>query len=247
MNTKAVKRLHEKKYREESGLFLVQGEKSVSELLASDFSLEHVYATHAFSETYALPPNKTTLVHEDELRSLSTLESNTAALAIARQKTDAALGEIVASLSTSPLILALDTIRDPGNFGTIIRTADWFGVTHIICSPTTVDFYNPKVISATMGSFTRMSISYFNLQEALTALKPHLDAIYGCVMDGSDVHTIEATGKPCCIVLGSESHGIGPEIEKMLTERITIPKKGHAESLNVGIAAGVVLDHFTSH
>lgn len=238
MNEKTIKKLHDKKYRQALGLFLVQGEKCVDELLASDFETVALFSTHMY-KPHAVPRVPITYISEPELRALGTLESNTTALAVAKQKSPIELKD---ALKDTGHILMLDTIRDPGNLGTILRTADWFGIHTVVCSPTTVDVYNPKAISATMGAFTRARCIYTSLTETAHILQEHRIALYGCVMDGEDLYTVKKNTRRC-IVMGSESHGITPELESLLTYRVTIPKKGAGagESLNVAVAAGIAL------
>lgn len=238
MNEKTVKKLHDKKYREALGMFLVQGEKSILEALVNDMDIAHVFSTKKF-----LPLFKhvsCSEVSEEQLRAMSTLETNTSALAVVRQRDEITIEEMVTTSKGN--FLVIDTIRDPGNFGTIVRTADWFGITDIICSPTTVDFYNPKVISATMGSFTRATVCYTDLEKALVILKQTTIATYGCVMDGENIHTVRKEPRRC-VVLGSESHGISYPLLSHIDYKVTIPKASGSggESLNVGVAAGIAL------
>jgi TrmH family RNA methyltransferase len=146
----------------------------------------------------------------------------------------------------SPLVVSeqeygivLDDIHDPGNLGTIVRTADWFGIRKIIASPETADFYNPKVISATMGSFTRVQVYYTDLATYLSGTKHR---IYGAFLDGTDIHSVRFTNGGL-IVIGSESHGISAELAPFVREKVTIPKYGQAESLNAAIATAIICDN----
>ena len=145
-----------------------------------------------------------------------------------------------AHLQTSGLILALDGVSDPGNLGTIIRVADWYGIKHIVTSTDSADAYNPKTISATMGSFVRVSVSQVDLPAHLATLKL---PIYGAFLDGENVHNTQFTGSGV-LLMGSESHGIREACAKLVTDKITIPAFGQAESLNVAMATGIILDNF---
>jgi RNA methyltransferase, TrmH family len=232
---KFIKSLQVKKYRKQEQCFIVEGAKSVKELLASDFEVLKLLATDDFLAS--VPVNQTCEiipVREGDLNGLGDFQSNNSALAIASIKPN---GRI--DVSPTEFALVLDDIRDPGNLGTMIRTADWFGFNKIICSEETADFYNPKVISSTMGSFTRVEIYYTDLAEYLqnTTLP-----VWGGYLDGDDIHTVKPPDG-ALVLIGSESHGISPSLEKYVTQRITIPKFGQAESLNAAIAAAIICDN----
>jgi TrmH family RNA methyltransferase len=138
---------------------------------------------------------------------------------------------------TEPFVLALDGISDPGNMGTIIRLADWYGLRQILASEDCVDVYNAKCLSATMGSFLRVEVVYSKLHPAAAGRR-----VYGAFLNGKSVHEMKIQN-PSMLIIGSESHGIRPEAESLVTEKITIPGKGHAESLNAGIATAILLDN----
>jgi len=138
--------------------------------------------------------------------------------------------------------LILDDIRDPGNLGTIIRIADWYGIKKIICSPDTTDVYNPKVIAASKGSFTRVNLFYTPLPEFLAQHAKDRDLL-GAFLDGDSIYEHSFSAQGGYVVMGNESNGIGAEVETFITNRITIPRVGEAESLNVGIATAVMLDN----
>jgi TrmH family RNA methyltransferase len=236
---KSIQQLQEKKYRNEKGLFVVEGEKSVVELLQSDFKLDALFITAYFKQKYLQLLNTSQvaweLVEQKEIENMGTLETNNAALAIAKQKPATSL-----SVGSGELVLALDTIRDPGNLGTIIRIADWYGIKKIIASATTTDFYNSKTISATMGSFTRVQMMYTNLEEFL---KETSLPILGAFLNGTSVHTYKFP-KEGILVMGNESNGISSEISAIIKEKITIPAFGKAESLNASVATAVILDNW---
>jgi TrmH family RNA methyltransferase len=236
---KLIKSLHEKKNRQETGLFLVEGEKNVAELLTSDFEIEFLLTTQTFFETYGESirdrSKEYEMVQQNEIEKVGTFETNDAALAVVKQKTNQKPETVAEGIT-----LVLDEIKDPGNLGTIIRIADWYGITNIVASKNTVDFYNPKVITATKGSFLRMNIFYTDLVEFLSEAKA---PIYGAFLGGTNVHET-VFPKTGFLVMGNESAGVSSEIEKLVTEKITIPSYGKAESLNVAVATAVILDNW---
>ncbi len=232
---KFIKSLQVKKYRKQEQCFLIEGAKSVQELLTSDFEVLKLLGTSNFLSKLNVPLKGEVLeISEKELDGLGGYQTNNAAVAIARLKPNIPL-----QLADSEYGIVLDDIRDPGNLGTIIRTADWYGIQKIIASPETADFYNPKVISATMGSFTRIKIFYTGLADYLSQTT---HTVYGAFLNGTVVHQVNFT-KSGLILIGSESHGISPGLTKFVTEKITIPKYGKAESLNAAIATGVICDN----
>lgn len=252
MSPKKVAELTEKKCRMETGLFIVEGEKNILELLTSDFEVVALLATKPFlsiarSEILAYEKKYRRFacdeVTESVLKSCGTLMSNNTGIAVARQKKAPALAQIMEEAQKN-IVIVLDDIRDPGNLGTIIRTANWYGVTHIIASLTTTDFYNPKVIAASMGSFTRMSISYLNLEEVFKEAVLQQLSIITAGMQGENTHTAKIPHFGF-LVMGSESHGISSESEQYATNTVTIPRFGDAESLNVSVATGILLDTLT--
>lgn len=237
-----IKYLHDKKHREKTGLFLVEGEKNVVETLNSNFKIKNILATKSFYTKYQkLIENKKvnySLVEMGEIEKVSTMESNNSALAIVYQKNKITLEN---EIKDNEIILALDNIRDPGNFGTIIRIADWYGIKKIIASIGTVDLYNPKVISATKGSFARIDIFYTDLEKYLNNIKKVNIPILGAFMTGANAHKFTFP-KSGILIMGNESNGINHEIKKLITDKITIPSFGGAESLNVSIATAILLD-----
>lgn len=236
---KYVQSLQIKKYRQEHQTFLVEGAKSVLELIDSDFEIELLLCTPKFLVENEKKIKKISVesISQTELEKLSTLQSNDSAVAVVKMKPNTHLQAIA-----NEFVLILDDIRDPGNFGTILRIADWYGITKVICSDTTVDFYNPKVIAASMGSFTRIYVFYTNLQAYFEQISVQKPDIIGTFLNHTNLHqfSFPDTGY---IVLGNESNGIGEVVEKFVTDKITIPRFGHAESLNVGIATAIVLDN----
>lgn len=235
---KYINSLQQKKFRQEYQSFVVEGAKSVVELLSSDFELESLYVTEDFyKETKPLldkQPLRAEIVGQAELEKAGTFSSNNAALAVAKIKSNQEL-----LLNETEYALVLDEIRDPGNLGTIIRIADWYGIQKIICSEGTVDLYNPKVISSTMGSFTRVSLFYTDL---VKYLKGQEKPIYGAFLDSENVHTLNFAPSGY-IIIGNEANGISEAVEEVVTHKITIPRFGGAESLNAGIATAVICDN----
>ncbi|HET9054148.1 MAG TPA: RNA methyltransferase [Cyclobacteriaceae bacterium] len=235
---KFIKSLQLKKYRKQEQCFAVQGEKSVLETLRSALQIRALYATDDFIERQAAALRHYTgeliPVKEDELVSLGEYASNNAALAIVAMPAHTGF-----AVHPDEFVLMLDDIRDPGNLGTIIRTADWYGITKIIASEETADVYNSKVIQSSMGSFTRMQFWYTHLPAFLAG---NTLAVYGTFLNGENAHTF-AYGKGGIVLVGNEANGISPEVEKFVTHKITIPAYGKAESLNAAIATAIVLDN----
>nr|WP_315143222.1 RNA methyltransferase [uncultured Flavobacterium sp.] len=231
---KLISSLHQKKYRIAHQLFIAEGVKGINELLQSNFELEHLYVT--IDEFRTVSPTQKTVISDADLKKISALTTPNTCLAvfkIPKEKT----------IINKGLIVALDTIRDPGNMGTILRLCDWFGINQVVCSKETVDLYNPKVVQATMGSIARVNVNYLNLN---TFLETTSLPIYGTFMDGEDIYNSEITNEGI-IILGNEANGISKEIEALVTKRITIPRFGNlqqTESLNVATATAIVLSEF---
>lgn len=236
---KQIRLLQQKKHRQEQGVFLVEGAKSVRELMTSGFGIQALFVTdHFYKENQNLLREQPVVVErvtEEELGKVGTLQTNNAALAIAETKENSPL-----FAGKEEYCLILDDIRDPGNLGTIIRIADWYGIKKIICSESCVDVYNPKVISASMGSFTRVETYYAALADYFRDIAGA--PVYGTFLGGTSVHGF-AFAPGGYIVIGNEANGIRPENEGFITQKITIPRFGEAESLNAGIATAIVLDN----
>ncbi|KTF14764.1 TrmH family RNA methyltransferase [Pseudoalteromonas sp. H105] len=232
---KLIRALGQKKYRKQHNQYLVQGEKNVLELLASGLTIVDVFATSAFISQFQSQYPQITMIEadEDSLTKASTLVSNNAAIAVVAMPR-------VELPQTNGLILALDGVSDPGNLGTIIRVADWYGINHIVASTDSADPYNPKTISATMGSFVRVAVSQTDLPAYLQTLDV---PIYGAFLAGDNLHKANLSHSGV-ILMGSESHGIRSECAALVTHKITIPAFGVAESLNVAMATGIILDNF---
>ncbi|MBC7920058.1 MAG: RNA methyltransferase [Ferruginibacter sp.] len=236
---KFIKSLQTKKFRQENGAFLVEGAKSVRELLQSDFAIRILFATEEFYHAAIRSPDgpgfAVEIVNPAELAAAGVFQSNNACLAVAGIKENRKL-----FAEAGEYVLVLDEVKDPGNLGTLIRVADWYGIRKVVCSANTADCYNPKVIAASVGSFTRVDLYYCDLRDYLSQ---HRDrAIYGAFLDGENLHqtSFAASGY---VVMGNESRGISETLRPLIPHRITIPRFGGAESLNVGIAAAVVCDN----
>jgi TrmH family RNA methyltransferase len=236
---KWIKSLQLKKYRHEEQSFVVQGLKGVTELLNSSFITELVIGTEqilkSLQDKFEGKKNLEWLkATSTVLEAIGSFQSNDTVLAVARWR-----DQPVPSSNENEYYLALDDIRDPGNLGTIIRTSDWFGINTIIASPQTADFYNPKTISASMGSFCRVQVAYTELSNYL---KEATVPIYGAFLNGRDIH-LQNFGKGGIVVVGNESNGISEAVSKLIRNRIFIPGTGNAESLNAAIATGIILDN----
>ncbi|WP_299699504.1 RNA methyltransferase [uncultured Pontibacter sp.] len=237
---KYVNSLQVKKYRNHHQAFVVEGAKSVLELLQSDFEMQHLFITEEFLQEHGNKLSKGTryeLVKEQDLVKAGTFSSNNAALAVAHMRQLPTL-----SFQPTDFAIALDDIRDPGNLGTIIRIADWYGISTIVCSDSCADFYNPKTISATMGSFTRVKAHYLDLAIWLRDL-PQGTPVYGASLDGDNIHRMQLLPQGI-VVMGNEANGIRPEVASEVNRLIKIPAFGKAESLNVATATAIIIDNF---
>lgn len=233
----SLKSLREKEWRKLANAFLVEWEKNIFEFLSSDFEFLEWYFSQAFHEKHqsSYDSRKVIVCSESEIDRISSLTSNRIWVAVFRMRDNTAIS------SNSWLTLVLDGINDPWNLGTIIRTADWYGISNIVASPNTVDAYNSKVIMATMGSFSRVNVVYKDLKEYLAGASW---PVYWAYLEWEDIHKISEFPNDAHLVIWSESHGISPEIEKYITEKITIPRFGHTESLNAWVATAIILDNF---
>ncbi len=235
--SKFVKSLQVKKYRVEEQCFVVEGAKSVSELMRSDFEVLTLIATPDYLLNTKGKHNYQVEIIEvstHELAGLGSFQSNEAVIAIARMKANHAT-----LLQPNEYGLIVDDIRDPGNLGTIIRIADWYGIRTIVASEQSADFYNPKVISASMGSFCRVNVFYTSLPSYLAGNK---QSLYGTFLQGENVHKVNFE-KGGFIVIGNEAHGISTAVEHFVHHRISIPRFGEAESLNAAVATAIILDN----
>jgi len=234
---KYIKSLQLKKNRMQDGKFIVEGNKSVREFLVSDYIVEEIIGTTDFYESIDQGILCGTLYHANAktLATLGSLKSNNAVLAIVKIKHEGTIG-----LDSDSIMLAVDRVNDPGNLGTIIRIADWYGIKNLLLSKDSVDMYNPKVVSATKGSLTRVNIHYGDL---ISFFREFKGPILAADLQGEPLNKVEPV-KSGIILMGSESHGIDHDLEPFIVQKITIPRKGGAESLNLAVATGIICQHF---
>ncbi|WP_317208326.1 RNA methyltransferase, partial [Candidatus Cardinium sp. cBcalN1] len=236
-----IRQLALKKYRLAHAAFILEGKKGIQALLASDYVIKYIVGTRSFfikNQAIISSISRETEIFEVNKELLSALGSfvdNHEVLAVA-----AIPRPTEPSLSTMDITLALDGIQDPGNLGTIIRIADWYGIDRILCSQTTVELYNPKVLQASMGSFVKVNLHYVDLPAYLQGLDL---PILGATLQGTSIDDFLFPDHGV-LVIGNESHGIQSAIEEMLTVAIAIPRYGNANSLNAGIATAVLCDNW---
>jgi len=235
---KYIKSLHVKKHRIAENIFLVEGSKSVLEFIRSKFTTDVVYGTDLFWKQHKKLLTEHNIAFEEttekELTQAGTLNSNNGAIALINIPT-----YTPAELDNSKWTIMLDVINDPGNLGTIIRVADWYGIDRIILSENSVDMYNPKVVNTTKGSLARVRVEYGDLTQILSSFD---GVIIGADMKGEDIHSFK-TVNGGVLLMGSESHGISEDLKKLITNQITIPRVGAAESLNVAVATAIICDN----
>ncbi len=229
---KYIKSLSHKKHRDEEKLFIAEGPKLAEEILKSDFTIKHVYATKEWLSKHSSIAAPATEISEAELTNISNLQTANEVFVIAEQKI----------LSKEPLLpnnitLALDGIQDPGNFGTIIRIADWFGLKQIVASEDSVEEYNSKVVQSSMGSICRVDVWYKDLQQWIEQTNI---PVYGALLNGQTVYELKNI-KEGLLVMGNESKGIREPLKFKITHPVTIPKVGGAESLNAAVATGIIV------
>ncbi|TXI63126.1 MAG: RNA methyltransferase [Flavobacterium sp.] len=231
---KLITSLQQKKYRKQEQLFFAEGVKVVQELLNSNFELQDLFTTK--QDFLTVSRDKVHAISEAELKKISALTTPNTCLAVFKIPKAKEMIE-------KGLIVALDDVRDPGNLGTIIRLCDWFGIETLFCTEESVDIYNPKVVQATMGSISRVNVVYGNLESFLSQTKL---SVFGTFMDGKNIYQ-EKLPKEGVIIMGNEANGISPSVEKLVSERIAIPRFGNlqvTESLNVATATAIILSEF---
>jgi TrmH family RNA methyltransferase len=231
---KLISSLQQKKQRIAHQMFIAEGIKGIQELIDAKFELDHLYSTQ--NDFEMVSNNQKTVISDADLKKISALATPNTCLAVFKIPKEKKSKE-------SGLIVALDSVRDPGNLGTIMRLCDWFGIEQLICSKETVDIYNPKVVQATMGSIARVHVSYVDLNDFLTTTTL---PVFGTFMNGENIYTT-ALPQEGIIVMGNEANGIAPELEKIIKNRLTIPRFGalqKTESLNVATATAIVLSEF---
>ena len=234
-----IRSLKHKKYRERYGMFFVEGEKLVAELLNSEIEVVTVYAT----SKWKMPPLRVKsgldvrIISDVELQRISSLSTPNKVLCTAK------IPQYQFDVKKiSGLTLVLDNIMDPGNLGTIIRTADWFGIENILCSENCVDLYNPKVVQSTMGSILRVKVYYLDIKALLVQMKNSM-SVFGMVLNGDSIYKREFPND-VLLLLGNESKGISPELLPMVHEKLSIPAIGRAESLNAALACAIACSEY---
>lgn len=237
---KRIKALQQKKFRDETGLFIVEGEKMVDELIQSCWKVDCVYLREE--------------IGEDAMKRISALANPSPVLAVAHKPEDTYVDdaeELESLFEEGGLFLALDTIRDPGNLGTILRIADWFGIKAVFAARDTVDVFNPKVVQATMGAIFRVKLHYVDLPSVSRLALSHGGNVYGTFLDGRNMYGCSLeTGQdsPVIIVIGNESEGISAEMAGVVTDRLYIPPypagSPGSESLNAAIATAITVAEF---
>ena len=238
---KEIRALEYKKFRDEQNLFVAEGNKLVADILHS-FECEWLIARTPWMATQGhIPTKELILAGDDDIRKISSLKTPQDVLAIFKKPQHS----IEEANPLSQLIIALDGIQDPGNLGTIVRLADWFGIEHIVCSQDTVDVYNPKTVQATMGALAHVKIHYANLNEYIEMYKEV--PVYGTFLDGDNIYEKQLSSNGI-IIMGNEGNGIRPETEVFINEKLYIPSyppsRETTESLNVAIATAVVCAEF---
>ena len=238
---KFLRSLHQRKYRQTHKQFLAEGIKVVEDLLQSEYPILALYSTSRWSVPAKASQKQIPhhIITAKELEQISTLKTPNEVVALCQSATATAINKSF----FNDVILFLDSIKDPGNLGTIIRTADWFGIKNIVCSTDTVEVYNPKVVQSTMGSIARINVTYIDTIDFFKQV-PSTIPVYGLFLIAKK--TIEIiTNKPSVIIIGSESHGISQGVESYITAKVSIPpylaSNSHAESLNAAIAGALAM------
>lgn len=229
-----IRSLHQKKYRKEHGLFIVEGIKSIKEFFQSSYQIHTIYYN---SEQYNLLPKLPANINlfevkNAELDKISTLQTPQGFLALVHIPKNR---ELALKVLKNQFTLVLDGVQDPGNMGTIIRTADWFGFKNIICSADCVEVFNPKTVQATMGSLARVNIHEADLP---ALLEKNTIPVFGALLDGESIYKTQ-WGAEGLVILGNEGKGISAEVIKKINKPVTIPRIGEAESLNVAVSAAI--------
>lgn len=237
---KRIKALQQKKFRDETGLFVVEGEKMVDEALKSGFKVEAVYRRDEIGDA--------------AMSRISSQSSPSPVLAVVRKPADSRIDDVSILeplISKGGLFLALDTIRDPGNLGTILRIADWFGIEAVFATEDTVDVFNPKVVQSTMGAIFRVRLHYLDLPKMSEMVLKNNGKVYGTFLDGCNMYEMNLDSGSSCpvvIVIGNEANGISSEMEKMVSDRLYIPPYPQdspgSESLNAAVATAITVAEF---
>ncbi len=243
---KLITSLAQKKYRDQLGVFLVEGPKMITDLINSGMKPEFVVCSDQWSTIGEIATLKieTVIIPSQEFKQISLLKTPQHVLGVFKKPGYHLNNNAI----NSSLTLALDGIQDPGNLGTIIRLADWFGITDVICSSDCVDVFNPKTVQATMGAIARVKVYYTDLKKFCQTYKDNSDnPVYGAFLQGESIYN-QSLMVNSLIIMGNEGAGIRPEIEKFVTKKITIPdfseKRLTSESLNVGVATAIICAEF---
>lgn len=230
---KEIKSLQQKKFRDELGLFVIEGVKMVEEAIAFiPNSIECLIHTSDYTINKSKFDFPIFLADSKSMEQCSSLRTPNKVLVVAKQ--------VQSEPKNEQFILALDGIQDPGNMGTLLRLADWFGIQQIICSHETVDCYNPKVVQASMGAILRIPVHYCELNNYIQQSNAK---VYGALLEGKNIYQEKLT-LDGILLMGNEGNGISEDLLQLITHPITIPKFGHAESLNVSVATGIILSEF---
>ncbi len=235
--SKHIRSLTQQKFRKEHCQFIAEGHKVALEYLNSAVAIDTIVATTTWAQENAVAIAKHSeaqliLAPQHEIDNISTLQAPGQVLLVIKHLIPVAIAE------TTKWCMALDEIQDPGNMGTLIRIADWFGIEHILCSPGCVDVYNPKVVQAAMGSHLRVQVHIAELASTLPTLGL---PVYAATLQGKDVYQMQRDRtRAGVLVIGNESKGIGADVLKVATQQVTIPRTGGAESLNAGVSAGIL-------
>lgn len=239
---KYIRSLTQQKYRKQHNVFVVEGDKIAREWLVSNAQITHIIALQDWLSAWKQlidrhPEAAVTIVDQQTLASISSLQTPNKAFLVVSLSTQAP------ALPSAGWAIALDTIQDPGNMGTIIRIADWFGIPHIICSPSCVDIYSPKVVQAAMGGHLRVA---FHEVELADFLKKWKLPVMAAVLQGKSLYDCDATDGGL-ILIGNESKGLHPDLLPLATQHVTIPRRGGAESLNAAVSLGILCSHLLPH
>jgi TrmH family RNA methyltransferase len=240
---KQLQSLQNKKYRKELKLFIGEGDKLVSDLLNSPIKVVNIYHTNHWSIEIGVDKGKLVGITEQEMKKISGLSTQSSVLGVFKIP----VNQFEITDIKNKLTLILDDIQDPGNLGTIIRLADWFGIDNIVCSKGTVDAFSPKVVQATMGAISRVKIFYEDIIEVLTKAAANKIDIFGTFMDGENIYQTNLPHN-ALVVMGNEGNGISQNVEKLVGKRLTIPNfaenQSTSESLNVATATAIVCSEF---
>lgn len=231
---KYIQSLYQKKHRDKEDFFVVEGPKIAAEVIKSNYAIEKIYATLEWINTNDINTHNIVTVTDEELKKISSLTTPNKVLMLLKKQVTPVIQVF------NDVVLVLDGIQDPGNFGTIIRLADWFGIKQVLCSADCADIYNPKVLQSTMGSFLRVNVIYKN--ELAIIIQQSKLPVYGTLLNGKSIYALPKIKKGF-VIIGNEGKGIRENLWPLIEMPITIPKLGGAESLNAAVATGIILSH----